>query len=270
MHHLPDDRPRPDERHLDHQVVEALRLHARQGRHLRARLDLEHADGVGALDHRVGLWIVRRQVRQIDLDALVRLHQRHRVRQNRHHAQAQQIDLDDAEVGAVVLVPLHHHAARHRRRLERHHLVEAPGAHDHAARVLAEVARQPHHLARQAQELARAAVLERQTAAGGLLGERVVGGLELVRSDALGQAIDLAPVEAERLADLAHRRARPIGDAVGGHGAAALAVLSIDVLDDLLAPISRRQDRDRCRAIRRAPPTGSARTAAPCRWDRRR
>ena len=46
--------PGPDDRHLDHQVVEAARLQPRQHAHLRARFDLEHADGVAAADHVVG------------------------------------------------------------------------------------------------------------------------------------------------------------------------------------------------------------------------
>ena len=44
VHHAALDRPGPHDRHLDHQVVEALRTQARQHAHLRARLDLEHAD----------------------------------------------------------------------------------------------------------------------------------------------------------------------------------------------------------------------------------
>jgi hypothetical protein len=41
--HAPLDRPWPDDGHLDHEIVVSARLHARQHRHLRARLDLEHA-----------------------------------------------------------------------------------------------------------------------------------------------------------------------------------------------------------------------------------
>jgi hypothetical protein len=41
--------PGADDRDLDHQVVEAARLQPRQHGHLRARLDLEHADRVGPL-----------------------------------------------------------------------------------------------------------------------------------------------------------------------------------------------------------------------------
>jgi len=41
------DRTGANDRHLDHEVVERARLDTRQRRHLRARLHLEDADGVG-------------------------------------------------------------------------------------------------------------------------------------------------------------------------------------------------------------------------------
>ena len=81
-------------------------------------------------------------MREVDLDALVRADHRDRLLDRVQHAEAEQVDLDDAEIGAVVLVPLHDDAPGHRRRLERHHLVEPPGGDHHAARVLAEVAGQ--------------------------------------------------------------------------------------------------------------------------------
>ncbi len=62
------------------------------------------------------------------------------------------IDLDDAEVGAVVLVPLHDAALRHARGLDGGHLVEAPRRNDDAARVLPEVARQAAHRLRQLEQ----------------------------------------------------------------------------------------------------------------------
>ena len=54
------DRPRPDERHLDRQVVEVFRPRAQQALHLRAALDLEVADGVGLLDLLVDRLVVER------------------------------------------------------------------------------------------------------------------------------------------------------------------------------------------------------------------
>ena len=68
----------------------------------------------------------------------------------------------------------------------------------------------------------------------------------------------------EHLAHLAHGAARAVGDDVGGHRRAALAVASVDVLDHLLALVAARAGRCRCPATRRAPRRGSARRAAPC------
>jgi hypothetical protein len=59
-----------------------------------------------------------------------------------HHAEAEEIDLDDAEVGAVFLVPLDDGAAGHGGALEGDDAVELALADDHAAGVLAEMARQ--------------------------------------------------------------------------------------------------------------------------------
>jgi hypothetical protein len=58
MHHPALNGPRPHDRHLDHQVFVAARLQARQHRHLRPALDLEHADGVGVADHVEHLLVV--------------------------------------------------------------------------------------------------------------------------------------------------------------------------------------------------------------------
>ncbi|CAE6869407.1 hypothetical protein R69658_08057 [Paraburkholderia aspalathi] len=65
MHHAALHRARTDDRHLDHEIVKAARLQAGQHAHLRARLDLEHANGIGATDHLVGLGIFGRNVLQL-------------------------------------------------------------------------------------------------------------------------------------------------------------------------------------------------------------
>ena len=113
-----------------------------------------------SLQHGVDGGIVRRQVRQIDTrlglaaagsrcaaSSRWPLTSVERVLQHRHHAEAEQIDLDDAHVGAVVLVPLHDDAAGHAGVLERHDRVELALADHHAAGVLAEMPRQVLHLA---------------------------------------------------------------------------------------------------------------------------
>lgn len=54
---------------------------------------------------------------------------------------------------------------------------------------------------------------------------------------ALGEAIDALLVQAQRLADIAHCAARAVGGQCGGQCRAVGAVLVVDVLDDLLAPL---------------------------------
>ena len=66
VHRLALDRPGPHERHLHRQVVEVRRLRPQQALHLRAALDLEVADRVGALDLREDIDIVERNPRKVD------------------------------------------------------------------------------------------------------------------------------------------------------------------------------------------------------------
>ena len=70
MHHVALDRAGPHDRDLDHEIVEGLRLEARQHRHLRAAFDLEDAHRVGLADHRVGRGVLGGDGRQIELDVL--------------------------------------------------------------------------------------------------------------------------------------------------------------------------------------------------------
>ncbi len=270
MDHLADDRSRPDDRHLDDEIVEALRLHARESRHLCAALDLEDADGVGLLQGAVYLGVVWRQLREVELDALVAAHQWDRFLEHGHHAEAEEIDLDDAEVRTVLLVPLDHHAPGHGCRLERHNLVEPARGDHHAARMLAEVAGQGLDLVGEPDQMAHARRVGIEPGILQLLAEAVEIIAVAVRAQAFRQPVDLRRRKAERLADLAHRAARAIGDDVGGHRRPARAVALVDVLDDPLALRRRSAGRGRCPAIRRAPRRESARTASPCRRRRPR
>ena len=146
------DRPGPHERDLHGQVVEVLRLRPQQALHLRAALDLEDADGVGLLDLRVDAGVVERDAREVDRLAAQPRDAVDRVLDRREHPEPEQVDLQEAGVGAAVLVPLADLAARHRGGLHRHEVDQRPGRDDHAARVLADVARQPGDLLRQLAE----------------------------------------------------------------------------------------------------------------------
>src|SRR3546814_16017391 len=71
MDHVTLDRPGADDRDLDHQIVEAFGLDARQHRHLRPALDLEDAQRIGLLYHAIDGGIIILQVGHADLDALM-------------------------------------------------------------------------------------------------------------------------------------------------------------------------------------------------------
>ena len=122
------DRPGPDERDLDRQVVEVLRPRAQEALHLGAALDLEVADGVGALDLVVDLPVVERDAGEVDRLAAQAGDLVDAVLDRGEHPEAEQVDLQEAGVGAGVLVPLADLAALHRRRLHGDELDQRPAA----------------------------------------------------------------------------------------------------------------------------------------------
>ena len=256
MHHLADDRPRPDDRDLHHEVVEAGRLEAGQRRHLRPRLHLEQPDGVGLLQHLIDDRIVRRQVREIDrrrwrglgvvsagacFVGRRRVDDGDRLLQHGQHAEPEQVHLDDAHVGAVFLVPLHHHASRHARRLQRHHIVEPPLAQDHAAGVLAEMPRDVLHLHPQIAELLDLRQVGIDAQFPQVAGQRVLRVLPLEGTHHLRERVDHLGRAPEHLAHLARRTAATIGDDVGRHRRTALAIPRVEILDGLFASIATRE-----------------------------
>ena len=113
-------------------------------------------------------------MREIDFFAVVIADQRDGVLQHRHHAEAEQIDLDDAQVGAVVLVPLHDDAAGHGGGFERHDGIELSLADHHAAGVLAEMARQILHRFAQLEIFAQARMIQIEAGIVKAVVERVV------------------------------------------------------------------------------------------------
>jgi hypothetical protein len=97
MDHIALDRAGPNDRHLHDDVVEAPRLEAREHRHLRARLDLEDADRVRALQHRVRFRVVGRDrvERERGSFGITAPVEGERVAQQRQHPQPEQVDLDE-------------------------------------------------------------------------------------------------------------------------------------------------------------------------------
>ena len=138
MDEFTHDRAGSDKGNLDGEIVEISWLHDGQGGHLCAGLDLEGAYRVGTAEEVVGGGIIVGNVSEIDfLAALVA--DAEAVFHRSKHAQAEKIDFYDAEILAVVLVPLHDGAVGHGGRLERDNGIEAVVTDDHASGVLTQV-----------------------------------------------------------------------------------------------------------------------------------
>ena len=125
------------------------------------------------------------------------------------HPEPEQVDLEEAGVGARVLVPLAELATGHRRRLHGDELDERAGGDDHPARVLRDVAREARDLAREPGERAPAPRLELALAVGkprDLLPDPA----RVPAVGEPGEPLELGEREPERLADVADRAARAV------------------------------------------------------------
>jgi hypothetical protein len=91
VHHIALDGAGAHDGDLDDQIVETGGLDARQHRHLGARLDLEHTDGIGVLDHFVNLWIFRRHRGHAQAPAVNILDEVECPVDGRQHAQTQAV-----------------------------------------------------------------------------------------------------------------------------------------------------------------------------------
>ena len=69
---------------------------------------------------------------QINFFIVMIANQFERVFQNSHHPQPKQVYLNNAEIRAVIFIPLHDNAPRHGSRFERNNRIELPLANDHA------------------------------------------------------------------------------------------------------------------------------------------
>src|SRR5579859_3449274 len=142
MNHFANDRPGPNDRDLHHNVVKAFWSQTRQAGHLRAAFDLKHAHGVRFLQSIVNSRIIRRQTAEVNFPAIIFANDFQRIFQYSHHAQAEQIDFNNAHVGAIFFIPLHDDAAGHGRGFQRHNRIELALANDHSSGMLAQMTRQ--------------------------------------------------------------------------------------------------------------------------------
>ena len=226
--------PGPHDRDLDDQIVEFFGLEPRQHGHLGAALDLEHADRVGALDHAIDRRVLVLHG-EIAGHPVMRLQELEGAPQAGQHAEAQHVDLEDAERIEIVLVPFDDGAILHGGVLDRHHLVEPAAGDDEAADMLGQMAGKPDQLARQRERA---------------MPSRRIGRIEpdaprLLRAHAVhrpaperaGERPDRVLRQAEHLADVANGAAAAVADDGRGEAGALARVGLVDVLDHLLAPL---------------------------------
>ena len=114
---------------------------------------LEHPNGVATAQHVVDTGIVERDMIHIRIRSPILFDQADRFVNEGEHAQAKEIDLDQADVADIVLVPLGHHAPRHGGPLQRQDVVQRCGGDDHPAHVDAQVPGETGYLPAHLQEL---------------------------------------------------------------------------------------------------------------------
>ncbi len=234
MHHVPLNRPRADDGHLDHQVVITARLQPRQHAHLRAALDLEHPHRVGLADHVVNPLISLWHIGQRECAPMMLFHQLETFADCRQHAERQAIDFEDAELVEIVLVPLDHRPPCHGGVFDRHELAQRRVRDHHPAHVLRKMPREGDQILHERDELpphdrfrvdphVRAALREVR--------------LVVIAFQPLGQPIHEIERQPKRLADITHGGARTVTNRLGRHAGAVAAVFLVDVLQHLLAPL---------------------------------
>ena len=175
MHHVALDRARPHDRDLDDEIVEFARFEPRQHRHLRAALDLEDAERVGAGEHLVDRRVLGRDRGELETAAVMLLDQRKGLADAGQHAERQDVDLQNAERVEVVLVPFDDGAVLHRRVLDRHQFGQRPAGDHKTADMLREMPRKADQLGGEVERHAQSAVGGVEPGlAHPLIGDRVV------------------------------------------------------------------------------------------------
>ena len=165
------DRPGPDDRHLDDQIVEGVGPRARQRLHLGTRFDLEDPDGVGLPDHLVDARVVQRKPVEVGPCAGPPLDQVQALGHDRKRAEPEHVHLDQAQILDVVLVELDHDAAGHGGRLDGRDVDEGLAGDEHSADMDREVAREVQCL------IAKGGELPPGGGAGEVLEAGLLGGL---------------------------------------------------------------------------------------------
>ena len=143
-----------DGAHLVGHVGEVARLDAGDGLDLGRRLDLEYADGVGAVERIVDGRVLEVDAREVDVVAGALFDEQKGILHLGERSQRQEVDLDESGVVYAVLIPVADVAPLDGAGLHRHPVYQRRRAQDHAARVLRQVLGKAGQLPRQVDEIA--------------------------------------------------------------------------------------------------------------------
>ncbi len=204
--HVALNRPRADDRHLDYDVVKLCGLHPRQHRHLRAAFDLEGAERVGLLNHRIGGGIILLHLGAVEpqVDALMLAQQIETAAQAAEHAKTEDIHLHQPDFLDIELFPFDHAAIDHRGGFDRHQIVEPVMREHEAAGMLRQMARRADQLRGEVERQRKARLAGIEVERGDmLLGHAVIRPAPDLRGERCGHVLG----QAKRLADFAHRAA---------------------------------------------------------------
>ena len=227
--HVALDRPRPEQRDVGDDLPEGLDTGLADQLALAGRLDLEDAEGPGAADHLVGRGVVEGHLRlvvEVDLDVVDPLDLGHRVGHRGLHPDAEDVELEQAEVLDVVLVELAHReagvAGLHRRPVEQGGVGE-----QHAAGVHRDVAGQAVEALDELEHQVEVGLGQPPGPQLGQLAERDPGVAGADVRERLGDRVDLARGHAQRGTDVAHGVPHPVG-VHHRHAHAPLAAVAVE------------------------------------------
>ena len=233
MNHVALNGTGPDNRHLDHQIIETARAHARQKVHLRAAFHLKHPDAVGLAEHVVDCRILGRQRCKRMGVAVVLAQQIKGLADTGQHPQRQHIDLQDAKAVDIVFVPTDNGPILHRGVFDGHKFIEPAFGHDEPAHVLRQVTGKADDLIDQIHRLDQPAVGRVQPDFAHPLGFQPLG---REKSPKLGtECADGILTQPHGGPDLTNGALATVVDDGCAQARAVTAVAVIDVLDHLFS-----------------------------------
>src|SRR5690349_97691 len=126
MYEVGLDRTGANQRHLDHDVVQPIRLGVQHRRNLCPALDLKRADRLTGRNQLVGLLVVGWQLVHLGPRSRAHLDHVERSSHQRQRTESQEIELGNSDRIEIILVELDDGAA-HRRMLDRHVITKQSG-----------------------------------------------------------------------------------------------------------------------------------------------